>query len=95
MSDHHQLNRRTDGLTSCPHSPPQIKGQICMQVVQQSMATFNSSEIQVYSAHSHRRVEAGEEGGLQTSATHFLTFLTSPLKDCYLKKWHTKINALG
>lgn len=33
--------------------------------------------------------------GVKTSATHSLTILTSPLKDCYLNKWRTGINALG
>lgn len=40
-----------------------------------------------------RRMEEGE--GVKTSSTHSLTFLTSPLKDCYLNKWRTGINALG
>lgn len=42
--------------------------------------------------------DEGAEGkvmGVKTTTSHNLTFLTSPLKDCYLNKWHTGIHALG
>lgn len=41
------------------------------------------------------RMMEGDVTGVKTSATHSLTFLTSPLKDCYLNKWRTGITALG
>lgn len=60
-----------------------------------------ATDIQVYSAPARMTATggwrmAGEGGeGVQPSTTHSLTFLTSPLKDCYLNKWRTGINALG
>lgn len=71
----------------------------CMQVTQQPSAALTSKctapTARTAATGVRKTMEEGEGGGLKTRATHFLTFLTSPLKDCYLKKWHTKINALG